>query len=169
MTGSTSPASALKAESPAETKVCWVYLWRDLDLERATPTNCWARHLLRCINSTDGERQACRKSSPMLKNKFNLFLNNYGWIILKNFLHFIFSCWHCSCSCFLLFVCCFVLLLQLHISLLALSVLSRVLQAAESPGPKPQAHISFWCLGMTEQLTQNLIYLRWEGEREATS
>lgn len=56
-----------------------------------------------------------------------------------------------------------------HLSLLALSVLSRALQAAESPCPKPQAHISFWCLGMTEQLTQNLIYLRWEGEREATS
>lgn len=125
MTDCTSPVKTLETERPAETKVCWVYLWRDLDLGHSTLTNCWDRHLLRCINITDGKRQPCKNSLPKLKNKLNMFLNNYGWIIQKNFLHFIFSCWHRSCSCFV-----FNTIIYSH--LLALLVCSRKPQVAEN-------------------------------------
>lgn len=124
-TGSTSPVKTLETERPAETKVCWVYLWRDLDLEYSTPTNCWDRHLVRCINITDSKRQPCKNSPPKLKNKFNMFLNNYGWIIQKNFLHFIFSCWQWLCSCFV-----FNTITCSHLP--ALLVCSRVPQVAEN-------------------------------------
>lgn len=154
-TDSTSPVKSLETVRPAETKVCWVYLWRDLDLEHSTWTNCWDRHLFRCINITGSKRQPCKNSPPKLKNKFNMFLNNYGWITWKNFLHFILSCWHWSCSCFVYNV-------ITHSHLLALSVCSRVPQVAENV----KADISFWHLEVTEQLAQNLIYLRWEAGKE---